>query len=138
MTFTPHKASVALYLAACALPIMTTGRSAPIAEFGWQAVLLGVFTLAETPAWLANPLWILGLLLTRRNVGLVGCCCSVAAVACGLSVLLLPGEWLVRHDWFGRRVVSLRPGAFVWLAALALPAGQSALAYFGPKADSAD
>lgn len=123
-------AGAALFVIACCLPVLAMGpvsASAPLTVTGTQSgaqVLasgwLGLFL--GNIAWFANPLWLLGgilLLSGRRTPARV---LFVLAVLLSLHTFAMVGT-VVPQDEGGvnkQVVVRLLPGAYVWLAALAV------------------
>lgn len=121
-------AGIALFALACCLPALEFRYSQSPNEGKWGVYVLafgwcGVF--ANIYAWLANPLWIIGLIQVRRqrlwSAAIFGAA-ALAAAANTFAVigLELPGD---EANVTKMAIIGLLPGCYVWMASLAtLPA----------------
>ena len=109
--------SIALYALSLTLP--TIGSGVP----GWLVLLMGVFTVIDTPAnatWFANLVlfaaWIAAGLQKRRATMILG----GLALAVGAAFLLFKGRVLMDESGFPRPIGQLYAGYWFWLLSMAV------------------
>lgn len=120
--------SVLLFLLACATPCLEMSQKSDptwyglrILVLGWMGVLVGQF------AWLANPLWLLGLItfaLRKWRVALIALGASLLFAANTLLLFVMPlpaDESNINHT----SLVRLRIGFYLWLASIAVLFGRA-------------
>lgn len=116
--------SVVLYLIACATPCLEVSQKSDpvwlglqILVMGWLGILVGQF------AWLANPLWLAGLLFFAFRKWMAALILSGLALVFALNtftmfVTELPADEGGMNTF---HLVRLRIGFYLWLASLAVP-----------------
>jgi len=116
-------ASLFLFLAACGLPCLEVEKEGRVVWYGYSVLLRGwMAVLVGQVAWLANPLWLVGMFcfLFRR---------WTLSLGCALIGLALAATSLLFYGWNGAgipvgvdegvvAVHQLRVGAYVWLSSL--------------------
>ena len=123
----PHRLfigfSVFLYLAACVAPCLeVTQKSDPVWP-GWQILLMGwLGVLVGQFAWLANPLWLGGLIFFALRKWTVALILSGLAILPTFNTLTmfvteLPADEGGMNTF---HLVRLRIGFYLWLASLAV------------------
>lgn len=120
--------SVLLFVMACATPCLEMSQKSDPTWYGLRILVLGwMGILAGQFAWLANPLWLLGLItfaLRKWLVTLIVLGFSLLFAANTLLIFVMPlpaDESNINHT----SLVRLRIGFYLWLASIAVLFGRA-------------
>lgn len=104
--------SIGLYVVACFLPAMP-----PIFGtnkiYGWNCLLMFVYFI---PAWWANPVYFLALILTWRRCQRAAAICACLAVVLAVSIQVMG---FPNPGWTDG-ITDSEPGCYVWIISMQL------------------
>ncbi|MEM9790469.1 MAG: hypothetical protein AAF842_08675 [Planctomycetota bacterium] len=110
-------AVVLVFVVSLFLPVFYRSDGTHVAP-GWAALVYG--WMAVHPAWLANPLWLAGLILLGCKRYLVAAIIATLGVLLALSTFSLVGAKMWTGDL---TVLAISAGYYAWLASQLILAG---------------
>ena len=121
-----------LYLASLALPAFDLEQGDDGYYLGLVVVLLGA--LSADPRWLANPLWIIGLVCLLRRRRLAALLTLAAASVLALLCLTYVGTEIAQNA-SGTKTTILKMGwgYYLWLSSLLVSTGLATWSFFAKR-----